>query len=443
MQERRHHEHVGAGGVPDQRRGLDAGLDHVPIDREAMDGGGVRQQSDPIPLGQDLFQRPGLLEGLPHGQQSAAGREQPHHQLARLLGPRLGDRHTFAHQSSCRRRGEHHVSFGRLGRCPQQQQRVLPRSRSGIQNDLPRGDRDAGRHAQQRGASYGRRRGGSLDNVSCPPPRQPGEVGHSTTEFTHPELGGECIGGSHAASEVHPHLRADPVGRSTRQGVHDVADVKKLLATALQIGMRYVDQPGRDQCLEHDCIAQAALCLLDVRDRRMRQLTDHLVTLAHQRAQRGQLRPGVAAPLRQHLGPQPQGEVGIARQVPDVEQAERDPQILLGRLGHLSHRSHRVIQLGAGVPQRIPDHLAQVLDQRGRCRVKTVAMHEHDVEIGVRRQLAPAVASDRDKSSPDVGTRTSGVGADAQGVRLGGPLCTISGGHRTPTFLGPGGWFAG
>ena len=70
----------GRADLADQRRGLDAGLDDVPVDGEAVDRRGVRQQPDPLPLGQDPRQRTGLLERLPGAEQPPARGEQPHQQ---------------------------------------------------------------------------------------------------------------------------------------------------------------------------------------------------------------------------------------------------------------------------------------------------------------------------------------------------------------------------
>ena len=73
--------------------GLDAGLDDVPVDGEAVDRRGVRQQPDPLPLREDGVERAGLLEGLPD---AAAGRgpaaSSRTSSLARLRRPRVGQR---------------------------------------------------------------------------------------------------------------------------------------------------------------------------------------------------------------------------------------------------------------------------------------------------------------------------------------------------------------
>ena len=50
----------------DQPGRLDAGLDQVPVDGEPVHDRGVREQPDPLPLGQQPVEGAGLVEGLPH-----------------------------------------------------------------------------------------------------------------------------------------------------------------------------------------------------------------------------------------------------------------------------------------------------------------------------------------------------------------------------------------
>ena len=135
VQQRRHHQHVGTRHGADQRGRLDAGLDDVPVDGEPVDRRGVRQQPDPLPLGQEAVERPGLLERLPDGQQARPRGQQPDQQLSRLAGPGLGQRGALAGQARGGGRREHHVPLGGLGGRPQQQQRV--RRRAGRRRRAP------------------------------------------------------------------------------------------------------------------------------------------------------------------------------------------------------------------------------------------------------------------------------------------------------------------
>ncbi len=95
--------------------------------------------------------------------------------------------------------------------------------------------------------------------------------------------------------------------------------------------MRNVDQPGRDERLENDGITEPTFGLLDVRDRGVGQLAHHLVPLANQRTELRQPSASIASPVGEHHRAQAQGEVGVTGDMPDVEQAEGDPQVCLGR----------------------------------------------------------------------------------------------------------------
>ena len=166
-----------------------------------------------------------------------------------------------------------------------------------------------------------------------------------------PQLRGQC------GAELGPQLRRDPVGGPAGEVVHEVADVEQGHPAALELDVRDVDQPGRDQRLEHGRVADPALGLLEVGHRLVRELAHQVVPRADELVQLRQPLAGVPAPLREHGGAQPKGEVGVAGQVPHVEQAGGDPQVGLGGRDHLGQRPHRVVDVRAGVPQRVPELL--------------------------------------------------------------------------------------
>ncbi len=157
---------------PDQPARLDAGLDQVPVHGEAVHDRGVRQQPDPVPLGQHPVQGTGLVEGLPHRQQAGAGGEQPGEQLPGLGGPRLGHRHAFAVQAGGGGRREHQAALGGLRGRAQEQQRVARGAGAAVQHDLAARDRDAARDPPQVG-----RRGG-----------RPAVGGRASTASTRPQV---------------------------------------------------------------------------------------------------------------------------------------------------------------------------------------------------------------------------------------------------------------
>ena len=200
-----------------------------------------------------------------------------------------------------------------------------------------------------------------------------------------------------AASSLHS-LGRDPVGGPPGDVVQHVADVEQRLPAALELDVRDVDQPGRHQGLEHGGVAKPALGLLEVGHRHVGQLarsaraasrTSSCSSGSRSRASRRQ--------LVSIVGAQPQGEVGVAGEVPDVEQPERDPQVVGGRSTISASVRTEWSSCAPRVPQRVPDllgHLAEV-DARRR-ETSTTSRSEYGAS-----SLA-AVAAHRDQRDADV-----------------------------------------
>ena len=120
----------------------------------------------------------------------------------------------------------------------------------------------------------------------------------------------------------------------------------------------------------------------------------------------------------------PEGEVGVAGEVPDVEQAQGDPQVGLRLLEHRRGGPHRVVDVDAGVPERDTRSI------RPSPRLDVVVVHQHHVQVGVRRELPASVAADRDQCDPDVGRTAVGVRLRAELVGGGGAGGAFLEGHR-------------
>ena len=170
VQQRRHQEHVGTGHVPDQPRGLAAGLHHVAVDGEPVDLRGVREQPDPLPLGQERRERPGLVERLPHREQTRPRREEPDQRLAGPGGPGLREARALRYQTRHRCRRQLDVALGRHRRRPQEQRRVDGRARVAA-SALPRLPR-ARPPARSRPPRAGVRRAADAGRVSTPSTRR-------------------------------------------------------------------------------------------------------------------------------------------------------------------------------------------------------------------------------------------------------------------------------
>ena len=239
--------------------------------------------------------------------------------------------------------------------------------------------------------------------------------------------------------DVRPVLRHHPVCGSPGHAVQGVADVEQRTAGALQVHVRHVDQPAGDQGLEHRRVAEATYRLLQVRHRRVGELAEQVAAPGHELVQLGQPLPSVAAPLGEQRASQAEREVRVTGQVPGVEQPQRHPEIGRRLLRRLGQRTHGVVDVRARVPQRVPDRARPVAGLHAR------VVHEHHVEVAVRRELAPSVPADSDQGDPDLRARGPAERIRAQLVGRPGAGAPVARGHGTPPgcgcpIVGPAGY---
>ena len=149
-------------------------------------------------------------------------------------------------------------------------------------------------------------------------------------------------------------------------------------------------------------VAQAALAFLDVG-------LEQIAAVA------GALVPGVAlgelgldehgAHACDHLAlealAQPVEGRLVAPQEARLEQAGADPDVGAGKAQALVDRAGRLADLEAQVPQLVEQELDHLL----AVRRALVGVEEQEVDVGVGRQLAAAVAADRDDREPLAGGR--------------------------------------
>ncbi len=239
--------------------------------------------------------------------------------------PRVGQRGALPGQPGRGRRGQDDVALGGLGRGAEQQGRVLGRPGVPVEHDLAgRPAPRPRRHRRQRGPACADVRGPG-QRVVDPAPGQPGQVRDPAAELAHVHLGGPGVRDARAGGRARSTAPARSGRWPGRPVLHVVAHVEQGQPAALQLDVRYVDQPGRDQRLEHGRVADPALGLLEVGHRLVGQLAHQLVPLTDQLVQLGQPLAGVPPPVGEHRGPQPQGQVRVAGHVPHVEQAEWRP----------------------------------------------------------------------------------------------------------------------
>ena len=335
---------------------------------------GVRQQPDPLPLGQERVERAGLLERLPHRRAGPGPTASSRTSSSRGPRPATG-RAAAAHsrgQPRGGRRGEHDAVLGGGGGRAQQQQRVAGRVGAAVEDHLAREQRDAGRRAASSAGRRALRDATSArdEHAVDAAPGQPRQVGDPAADLAH-------------VRAARPVRRRRPGPRPTASSAHSSGATRSVarpatpcstsrtsssaLPAALELGVRDVDQPGGDERLEDRRVAQPALGLLEVGHRQVRELAHQLVPrLATRSRSLGQpLRARRGASAASIVGAQPQREVRVAGEVPGVEQPERDPEVGRRPRSTISGSVRTEwSRRGAGVPQRVPDALGDA--RRGR-----------------------------------------------------------------------------
>lgn len=140
-------------------------------------------------------------------------------------------------------------------------------------------------------------------------------------------------------------------------------------------------------------VAQAAAARFQVRLRALRDpaaaqppRVGHLHQLVHPRANCG-------APLPSCAGDQLLGQRRIAGNVASVQQAQGGDHVAVGDAQRAGDGAHAVVEPDVGVPQRIPQPVGDPLQHV----VGDVVVQQHQVEIGIGQQLAPAQDADPDE----------------------------------------------
>ena len=208
-------QHVGPGDVADQRGGLDAGLDDVPVDGEPVDRArrAAAAGSAPTRAGSAPARRSPRASPRPASRPRPGG-EQPHQQLARLGGPRVGQRRALARPAGPR-------SAARAPRRARRPRRRRAAAAAGPRRvgarpsstTSPDGQRDARARA---GSASGRRAPRTVaGRASTPSTRR--QVSRDRWVIRRPSSR-TCTWAAPASArprprgEVVPHLRGDPVG---------------------------------------------------------------------------------------------------------------------------------------------------------------------------------------------------------------------------------------
>ena len=387
-----------------RRAGERGGLDEVPVDGPDVRAVPGRQVADRSPLGEQPAPQAGAVERFDDVDERAPGAQQRQQLGERRPRPGLAQLRRGVGEVVQGAGGDRQPGAGG-GRGDAQHQRRVAGGRgvAGQRHlpqvfDDPRGQRPAHRWAAQRGQAAARQSGagraqtdlGGERDRACGPGQGPGQV-EPVADLQHR---GHLVGV----------LGAEHVAGAPGEAVQLGADVEQQVARLQHLTAGAVEQLGRGERVDQVHVAQPAVAVLQVG-------LDAVGDLPH-------LGPAVAGGVGELVEPAPDtrapglpdgaadgvGQRLVAGDVPGLEQPQRGPQVRRGHLDGLARGAHGVVEPDAGVPQRVPHLLGEPLD------VLAAVVQQHEVEVGVRRELAPAQGAHGDQGGA-VGE------ADGLGVR--------------------------
>ncbi len=197
-------------------------------------------------------------------------------------------------------------------------------------------------------------------------------------------------------------LEHQPVAGPAGHLVQDVPCVQYGLLRGPRARPRPGRDPGRGHRMDRLRVAQAAPGLLEIGLQQEREFAAAGSPLLVQCLQFGQPGAGARTPVRQDSGAQVAGQPGVTGDVPGVQQAERDPQVLAGHLPCLGRPAHGMVEVGARVPDGVPDPVGECGDAR------PPVVQEQHVEVAAREQFAPPVAAHRHQRHSRLGPQQRG-----------------------------------
>ena len=359
------------------------------VHRVGVQGVALGPVPHPVPVRQQARDQAFLVERLPDGDGGRARAEERDQGVTRFRRPGHRQRRALRQPGQGARR-ERQRGLGGRGRGPQREGRVGGRIRGPGQHHFTVLLDEAVRQRAALGLAPPPAAAAALGLPERLVHRVgdgaagPGQVAHERVRVQQPEHPGHLV----------LLLQDEPVGGAAGDLVQRVPRVHDRLVRGPDPGPGTGRHPrGRDG-LDGVHVPQPAPGLLEVGLEQESQLAAALGSFHVQRLQLGQPGAGRGPPVLQGPHPQRVGEVGVARDMPGVQQPEDYFEVGPGYPAGFRRGAHRVIEMGAGVPDRIPDTVGHRRDA-----VPPVVQQEH-VEVAARQQLTPPVAAHGDQGDP-------------------------------------------
>ena len=361
----------------------------------------LRLTAHALPLGQEAPQEPGLIHRLERPGRSRAGGQQPEERAPGLVGPgvlgRPGPR--LPAQPRERLRRHRRTECGGLGERAHRE-RWIGRRRDAF------GDPDQAVRERDPPGELSMR---TLAAAPFEPARQLSErrgrreLDHARARVQVPQEG---IDARPAVPPVPERLgdllligEQQHVGRTVGEVVELVPRPEQHLAGTLEVGpldgrevtarLEDLREPSHDRT-----VPQPSGSVLQVRLEQVRRVS--LPRVTHRRLLAygiEELRPPLAG-LAQRGGREFLEQLGVAGEQPRVEERRLGLEVDRSELEGVLHGADGVADLEAGVPQLVEEPLAHLR------RDPASGVEHHQIDVGVRTELAAPVAAERDESDP-------------------------------------------
>ena len=375
VQQGREQQQVRPGHFPGQRGGMRGRLGQVTVHGEGMQRVALGPVPDPLPVRDQRRHQAFGVERLPDADRGLAGAQQGEQRVPGRRGPGDGQRRAFGQPVQGPRRQRQAGLRGRGGRA-QDERGIADRVGGAGQHHLAvlfhhsvRERAALGPAAAQPAPAYPVRLAEGVINRVRDGTRGPRQHPEQHVPVEQAERAGHLV----------LLLKDQPVQAAPGDLVQRVPGVQDLLVGGADLGAGRGRHPrGRDR-LDRVHVPQAATGLLQVGLEQEGQFAAHPGAFIVVGVQFGQPRGRGRAPVLQGARPQPLGEIRIAGHVPGGQQPHGDLEVGARHPPGLRHGTDRVVELGAGVPDGIPDPVRDTRD------VVAAAVQQQHVQVAARQ----------------------------------------------------------
>ena len=204
----------------------------------------------------------------------------------------------------------------------------------------------------------------------------------------------EAVGDVEARRHLVGVLRTQHVAGAPGHAVQLRAHVQQQFTAIEHVARRTVDELRRGQRVDQLDVAETTVPALEVRLDAVRDVTGLAPPVVGAVGDLLVPAPDARPPRLPHRGLDLLRQLRVAREVSGLQEPERGAQVGRRDLDGLSGCAHGVVEPDPRVPQGVPQLFGQPVD------VLAAVVQQHEIEVGVGRELAPPQRADGDQRGP-------------------------------------------